>query len=116
MKFDTWAGVKINIWQKCDRELNNKHFLIAVYMQNELTFFAWILNWGDTPNAENRDPKSQRSLEGLNQFASKALGPYFESQGPHFECLRSQLKLRMVLSTNLNIFDITFSNFKLHWI
>ena len=48
-------------------------------MQNELTFFAWILNWGDTPNAENRDPKSQRSLEGLNQFASKALGPYFES-------------------------------------
>ena len=89
MKFDTWAGVKINIWQKCDRELNNKHFLIAVYMQTELTFFAWILNWGDTPNAENRDPKSQRSLEGLNQFASKALGPYFESQGPHFEFLRS---------------------------
>ena len=87
MKFDTWAGVNFtpahNIWQKCDRELNNKHFLIAVYMQTELTFFAWILNWGDTPNAENRDPKSQKSLEGLNQFASKALGPYFwKSRSP----------------------------------
>ena len=84
---DRFLGVFFDAFP--NKELVNKHFLIAVYMQNELTLFAWILNWGDTPNAENRDPKSQRSLEGLNQFASKALGPYFESQGPHFEFLRS---------------------------